>query len=248
VPSTETAKKKASAAALRAFYREEGYLVFETGIRTGTLDRAVEETSSLYEGWRPGDGPVRTQDAWLRSPSVRAIALHAPILGLLRCLYEREPLPFQTLNFPVGTQQPVHSDTVHFNSEPAGFVAGAWIALEDIDEDNGPLVYYPGSHRLPEYTPAKLGIPPGHANYHRMEGFISGLIAKKKLRPKYATLKKGQALIWAGNLLHGGAPQRDPARSRHTQATHYFFEGCKYWTPMNSEGRSRAYRKPQWIS
>ena len=59
--------------------------------------------------------------------------------------YGREPLPFQTLNFRVGTQQEPHSDAFHFNSDPPGFMCGVWVALEDIDEASGPLVYFPGS-------------------------------------------------------------------------------------------------------
>ena len=29
---------------------------------------------------------------------------------------------------------------------------GVWLALEDIDESNGPVAYYPGSQRLPEFN------------------------------------------------------------------------------------------------
>ena len=43
-------------------------------------------------------------------------------LDALRELYQREPRPFQTLNFPVGTMQKPHADSVHFNSGPAGFM------------------------------------------------------------------------------------------------------------------------------
>ena len=32
---------------------------------------------------------------------------------------------------------------------PEGFMCGVWVALEDMDMENGPLVYYPGSHKLP---------------------------------------------------------------------------------------------------
>ena len=28
-------------------------------------------------------------------------------------------------------------------------MCGAWVALEDISADSGPLVYFPGSHRMP---------------------------------------------------------------------------------------------------
>jgi ectoine hydroxylase-related dioxygenase (phytanoyl-CoA dioxygenase family) len=57
------------------------------------------------------------------------------VLGLLGVLYGREPRPFQTLNFKVGTQQRPHSDQVDFNTEPPGLMCGVWVAMEDIDED-----------------------------------------------------------------------------------------------------------------
>src|SRR5437879_5689238 len=105
---------RTSAAALRDVFLEQGYLIFDPGIPKKTLERAVIEMAPLYGAWKLGDGPMRIQDAWRRCPSVRALALHGPVAKMLRVLYEREPLPFQTLNFPVGTQQPVHSDTIHF--------------------------------------------------------------------------------------------------------------------------------------
>ena len=81
---------------------------------------------------------------------MRALATAPKVLALLDELYGREPLPFQTLNFRRGTQQAPHSDALHFSTIPAGFMCGVWVALEDMDMDNGPLVYYPGSHLLPE--------------------------------------------------------------------------------------------------
>jgi hypothetical protein len=51
-------------------------------------------------------------------------------------------------------------------------------------------------------------------------------------RPFFAC--KGQALIWAANLLHGGSVQHDPARTRWSQVTHYYFRDCIYYTPAFS--------------
>ena len=47
--------------------------------------------------------------------------------------------------------------------------------------------------------------------------------------------KKGQALIWAANLLHGGSPQINPKLTRWSQVTHYYFENCVYYTPAFSD-------------
>ena len=48
--------------------------------------------------------------------------------------------------------------------------------------------------------------------------------------------KKGHCIIWASNLLHGGAPIINPDATRYAQATHFYFEGCNhYYSPMFSD-------------
>src|SRR6202012_4631720 len=47
--------------------------------------------------------------------------------------------------------------------------------------------------------------------------------------------KKGDALIWAANLLHGGGKHTEKSRTRWSQVTHYYFEDCAYYTPMRSD-------------
>ena len=45
---------------------------------------------------------------------------------------------------------------------------------------------------------------------HRFyEALLPGVIERQKLEPQYATIRKGQAMIWSTNLLHGGAKQND---------------------------------------
>jgi hypothetical protein len=192
--------------------------------------------------------PIRIRNAWHGSANVKAIARAPRVMRLLEELFEREPLPWQTINFRVGTQQAVHSDAFHFNSDPPGFMCGVWVALEDIDLDNGPLVYYPGSHRMPELTPAKIGVASGAESYPAYEAHVRELTEREGLEARYGELQRGEALVWASNLLHGGAPQRDPARTRLSQVTHYFFEGCRYWTPMASDAEHTEWRSPRWIT
>ena len=61
------------------------------------------------------------------------------------------------------------------------------------------------------------------------------LIDELGLERRVLRLRKGQALVWAANLLHGGSPIKDPARTRHSQVNHYFFEGCLYYQPQRSD-------------
>lgn len=42
-------------------------------------------------------------------------------------------------------------------------------------------------------------------------------------------------MIWSANLFHGGKRQADGRRTRWSQVTHYFFENCNYYTPLQSE-------------
>jgi hypothetical protein len=35
-------------------------------------------------------------------------------------------------------------------------------------------------------------------------------------------LRRGLAVVWAANLLHGGSPIHDPTRTRGSQVTHYY--------------------------
>jgi ectoine hydroxylase-related dioxygenase (phytanoyl-CoA dioxygenase family) len=223
----------------------------DVGVSEDVLDAIVADLADRYRPDLIEDGvvyaPTRIQDAWRISEQVRMIARSPKVLELLEDLYGCRPLPFQTLNFHVGTQQPAHSDALHFNSMPAGYMCGVWVALEDIDMDNGPLVYYPGSHKFPELTMQEIGAEPKEAEYSKYEQHIREMIEREGLQPAYATIRKGQALLWSSNLLHGGAPQRDLQRTRLSQVTHYFFEGCKYYTPMLTDGSDVFWRDPAWI-
>ena len=94
-------------------------------------------------------GGRRIQDAWSFDADVRAIAMNASVQDLLGQLNGRSAFPFQTLNFPVGTQQDAHSDSVHFSNLPERFMCGVWLAMEDVAPEAGLLFYYNGSHRWP---------------------------------------------------------------------------------------------------
>jgi ectoine hydroxylase-related dioxygenase (phytanoyl-CoA dioxygenase family) len=235
-------------------FDRDGYLILDdVGLPSETFDAVVEELADEYsDGERViHEGVVydrtRIQDAWRFNEKVRSIARNPIVMTLLQEIYGRKPRPFQTLNFYVGTQQLAHSDALHFNSMPAGFMCGVWVALEDMDMENGPLVYYPGSHKLPELTMQAIGAEPRLDEYPRYEQYVQELIKREGLEPEYGTIKKGQALLWASNLLHGGSPQRDLERTRHSQVTHYFFEGCKYYTPMLSTESETFWRDPTWV-
>jgi hypothetical protein len=210
-------------------------------------DRAARIKQNLashfdFESWRTDGwkhGGMRLQDAWSFDPDVRALAANPRVLKILADIFGRKPWPFQTLNFPVGTQQHFHSDSVHFSSIPERFMCGVWVALEDVSEGAGPLEYYPSSHKWPILYNDQIGVRVTHSNKRNSQEIYhdvwEALVEKAKIAPQYFFPRKGDALIWAANLLHGGSRQLDPNATRWSQVTHYFFENCCYITPMDSD-------------
>lgn len=184
-------------------------------------------------------GERRVQDAWQFDDDVRAIASNRRVLDLLGKLYGRAAFPFQTLNFPVGTQQAVHSDSVHFSSLPERFMCGIWLAMEDVAAGAGPLFYVRGSHRWPIVTNGMIGRRGfGQELNSAQDPFAEAwdaLCREHGAAQEPFLACKGQALIWSANLLHGGSLQSDPSLTRWSQVTHYFFDDCIYYTPAFSD-------------
>ena len=203
--------------------------------------------------WRTGaDARIRISEGWRNpgTPAVKALALHPEILDVLGCCYGREPFAFQTLNFPVGSNQPIHSDATHFHSEPEGFMAGVWVALEDVTPDAGPLLVCPGSHRLPYVSAADLRLTAqqiqAEAHPQRLfEPYWQEQLQQGGFEPEPFLAKRGDVLIWHANLLHGGALVNNHQLSRWSQVSHYLFEGCRFSSPMQSFGQGRRRWKQQ---
>ena len=232
-------------------YHEQGYLVLENFFEPKLLDAIATDYARLFDPHTRFDAPDhvqrllrqdtnRIQDAWWVSKPVKKLAADERMLSLLELLYGRKAIPFQTLNFVKGTEQATHSDAIHFSSLPARYMCGVWVALEDITERNGPLNYYPGSHKISELRLEEFGVwaPDNEVgvgpHYARYEDYVRAVITSRHLEQKRLTCKKGTALIWASNLLHGGCPILQPGTTRLSQVTHYYFERCLYYTPILS--------------
>jgi len=202
-----------------------------------------------WEKWRSGQGDLRIQDAWTFCDEVKQLATNKKILEILSILYGRHAFPFQTLNFGVGTQQPAHSDHIHFHSYPEKFMCGVWIALEDVDEQNGALIYYPGSQNWIQLSNEHFCVNPeitkqGNNFTHEMKFSEAWEMLGEhyNVAPKPVSLKKGQAVIWTSSVVHGGYPISDKSRTRWSQVSHYYFDDCVYTTPLaNSEAVGKIF-------
>jgi ectoine hydroxylase-related dioxygenase (phytanoyl-CoA dioxygenase family) len=119
--------------------------------------------------------------------------------------------------------------------------AGCWVALEDVKPGSGELEYYPGSHKFEEFLwngRNKLMPPddPDHAKY--LEQLHTQAKAhgceRKRFNPR-----KGDALLWAADLAHGGALQTTPGLTRRSLVTHMCPEEDKPQYFLETERRER---------
>lgn len=228
--------------------RDQGYAVLDfpdpdLAAHAATIQHALGPRYPWAQ-WDLGAADMRIQDAWQTEAAVRALATNATLIALLSKLYGKQARPFQTLNFAVGTEQHFHSDTVHFSSMPERFMCGVWVALEDVGPGQGPLQYFAGSHRWPLYGNEHIEFSPvaSSNNQETYHDLWQKLVARAGLQAQPFLARKGQALIWCANLLHGGMPHTDKTKTRWSQVTHYFFDDCAYYTPMHSTPLSGKFQ------
>ena len=157
-------------------------------------------------------------------------------------------MPFSTINFIGGSEQPFHSDYIHFGSMPHKYLVGTWVALEDTNSKNGPLTVVPGSHKLSllDYQDLKrkkaTNMNELEKNYRVYEEYIKNIIKYKKLKTKELHIKKGQVIIWAANLLHGGIKMKSYKLTRKSQVIHFHFASNKInYNPGFSDPKKGLY-------
>ncbi len=211
---------------------ERGYLIIPAFLPRETCDQISLELQTLV-----GNNEIafdytnsRIMNAWKKSPAICVVMNDPKLIALLEFIFRRKAKPFQTINFLKGSQQRTHSDSIHMTTEPLGYLAATWIALEDLREGSGLLHYYPGSHKLPyimgeDFEHSSNALAVGDDLYGNYEHKIAELIAEKKLQKEIFTAKKGDLFLWHANLLHGGEAITAPETTRKSLVTHYFCEG-----------------------
>lgn len=240
-------------------FHEKGYLIvdldlthdFVSNVVKDMYDAVKRDSVTLQaEFYTYSDSP-RIFEEWRNSENIKNLCLNPKLIKTLEFLYNKEAFPFSTINFIKGSNQPLHSDAIHFHTIPQLWMSGVWVALEDTTTENGTLNIVPGSHKWSVYDYQSLGLPhpdnyeDGEKNNYRIyEDLIKSLVEAHKVDIIPVPLKKGQALIWAANLLHGGMQIVDENSTRLTQAIHYFYKDCtRYYHPMFSNIYEGNYAK-----
>ncbi|MEZ4931727.1 MAG: phytanoyl-CoA dioxygenase family protein [Saprospiraceae bacterium] len=204
---------------LKGFYNDEEVAALNTEV-----ERLLKEhkTDFNYTG-------KKIMDAYRFSEVIDEVFFrNERLLKLLQFLMGKKIIPFQTINFIEGSEQRAHSDSIHMTTHPPGYLIASWTALEKIHEGNGPLFYYPGSHRLPylttqDYDSGNTKFFLGESN-KKYEDKVEEVLKDACLEKAYFHAEKGDVLVWHANLLHGGAPITEKGATRKSMVAHYFCE------------------------
>jgi hypothetical protein len=164
----------------------------------------------------------KLNNLFARRPEIRQVALSPRLRRACEQILEGEPLICNSLNFERGSQQPFHIDTWYMPPPVDNKMVVASIVIDDVDADNGPMVYYPGSHLIPPYrfSDGRLNEIPSESDQCR--AYLNREIEARGLKEVEFRGKSGDVLLWHAQLLHGGRPIRDMAKKRSSLVVHYW--------------------------
>ena len=227
----------------RDLYLANGFLVVERLFTESECDFWCQYFTDMVErggdGWAEGGVDPNHKDPLKQYP--RLLQPHRGdhvafdymvdprINNYLTSFYDREPLAVQTMVYfkPPGARgQALHQDNHYLRAEP-GTCMAAWLALEDIDEENGCLEVVPGTQDMPMIcnTPAD-----------ETQSFTGGMVNLPGMSAVPIHMKKGDVIFFNGSLVHGSGPNRSETRFRRIMVGHYI-EGvaeqvAKYYFPV----------------
>jgi phytanoyl-CoA hydroxylase len=160
------------------------------------------------------------------------------------------------LNPPGKGGQGWHQDSCYIKTHPDTLV-GAWIALEQADEENGCLWVVPGSNHEPIYPPDEIG----GGNVHALDSFgdlnavqnvshlddnintLSNVVANYP-PPISVPLNPGDVLFFHSHLLHRSFPNKTTDRFRRSYVCHYCnARSLVPWDHDGYEGDTGNYRQ-----
>lgn len=165
--------------------------------------------------------------AFHHSESLKKYVHDRRILNVMDFLLQKRVQVFQSINFLTGSEQHAHSDSIHMTTYPLGYMIAAWIALEPVTADNGPLEYHVGSHKLPyllngSYDHGGNRFVIGEDAYARYEAAVDRAIQQGRFEQREFHAQPGDVLLWHANLLHGGKKMTTPNASRKSMVIHCF--------------------------
>ena len=172
--------------------------------------------------------PHRVSDVALR------YMLHPACDAVLTDLLAEPPIAAQSMFYwkpPTARGQAFHQDNFYLKVHPGTCVA-SWVALDEIDEENGCLFVAPGSHKLDIFCPEEAD---------PTVSFTQHYVPVPEGLPRVPVyMAPGDTLFFGGNLIHGSMPNSSADRFRRSFICHYAGESAhelsKWYFPLYTMG------------
>lgn len=222
---------------------ERGFVILQRAVPDDVISRLLAD---LEHAWRTGEGrfmldilgeykalhpslrdtKYKLLDLYVVSEAARCASFSPVIVKFLEGIFDEPCLAFQSLSFERGTEQAMHQDTAYVVVEEPMKLAASWVALEDIQPGTGELEYYEGSHKLGDFSfgASRKHWEPGIDGPEVHMRFLQHLqeeSTRRGLKRSRFLPKRGDVLIWAADLAHGGSAITDPTPTRRSLVTHY---------------------------
>lgn len=190
---------------------------------------------------------MKINDLFLTMPEVRSVALDERVVAELKGLLGNVPVLCNSLYFEKGSAQPMHIDSLYMTPRTPKHLIAIWVALEDTDDNAGPLEYYPGSHLIEQMRFS-------NGSYHfiseemgKWNAYMEQSVARMGLKKERFAARKGDVFVWHANLFHGGSAIRNPQLTRKSLVFHYYSESdCRAAkSSLVPEGGAYWMQRPQ---
>ena len=234
-------------------YRTQGWVVIEGVFQAEEMDRIAELALSVakqendvrvgYSVDESPDGtllPRKVNSAFWKGQAFQDLMLDPRMLHLIQHFIGGKPLLFADQIFMkpprFGSPKPYHQDNAYFRCSPSDQLITAWIAMDDVDEENGCLRYISGSHLE--------GILPHHSL--EVEHNLSPAAELVDLkRESLAIASKGSVIFHHTETLHTSHQNRSD-RWRRGYASHWCTEHVQSENQTLAEGHFRRSDYPQY--
>lgn len=241
---------------------EKGYCIIPRAIDESLIALVNHQINAFR---KRNDGLLDTYSLLVEGMLNRVVNLHFSVTSLQQVFcqamsagaevvdfYGRATL-YTSLFFELGSQQALHRDTPYFYSGVDEGYMGVWVALDDVNENNGALIVVEGSHKLPEpdlialrekFHPGEKVPPSSPALFDAYNQVLCDAAKACGLSTNVCNVNRGDMILWHPSTLHGGLHHNDKSRTRRSFVMHitpknmpikhmdYFFDRSKVINPV----------------
>jgi ectoine hydroxylase-related dioxygenase (phytanoyl-CoA dioxygenase family) len=219
------------------FFGENGFLKIKGLLEAEELRQLDEHSMNLaldrldlsrIDGVKPrsdGNSPADIEDRYFRFIQFhRHLAiherflLHPRILDVLQALIGPDVMAMQSMLFlkpPGKPGQAFHQDSFYIRTAP-DTLCGAWLAIDNCDEENGCMGFIPGSHFQP--VREEVAEPENTEDFQQTLTEVVGVDDSCEVM---APAESGDVVFFHGRLLHRSRRNRSTKRSRRAYVCHY---------------------------